>query len=94
MVTLADDSRVHVAVSAFAFARDPDHDCRRSALNAQLLLTVIFSFSHSISRWWSRSQPCVALYITGRSTIVLDYAYSLSINVSDVITYLLPSIYL
>jgi hypothetical protein len=30
MVTLADDSRVHVAVSAFAFARDPDHDCRRS----------------------------------------------------------------
>jgi hypothetical protein len=94
MVTLADDSRVHVAVSAFAFARDSDHDCRRSALNAQLLLTVIFSFSHSISRWWSRSQPCVALYITGRSTIVLDYAYSLSINVSDVITYLLPSIYL
>jgi hypothetical protein len=72
MVTLAGDSRLHVAVSAFP--RDPgcDYDCRRSlaALSAQLLLTVIFSFSHSIPRW-SLSRPFVALYITGRSTFPL-----------------------
>ena len=35
MVTLAGDSRVHVAVSAFARNPGCDHDYRRSALDAQ-----------------------------------------------------------
>ena len=74
MVTLAGDSRVHVAVSAFSatvtLGTTTTVGAQRSALNVQLLLTVIFSFRHSFSRW-SRSRPFVALYFTGRSTFLL-----------------------
>jgi hypothetical protein len=73
-VTLAGDSRVHVAVSAFSatvtLGTTTTVGAQRSALNVQLLLTVIFSFRHSFSRW-SRSRPFVALYFTGRSTFLL-----------------------
>jgi hypothetical protein len=75
MVALVGDSRVHVAVSAFA--RELGVRPRLSALSAQRSTFNFCSPSsfHSVilSPRWSRSRPCVALYITGRSTFPLHF---------------------